>query len=293
MCVIAVAYKKDPKLSDLYRCESTNPHGGGVAWAEKGFVHFKKGLKAEEMQELVANKPFPHVFHFRIASVGKVIPALCHPFIVKRKHNCDMAGVTNSPVLFHNGTMGDWRFMAKLAGVTYPEFASDSMVMARIISVRGHDILNHLVQGNKFTVLHPDGQVKNYGQFTRIDENDYSNGYWSYGSPSTYYGRGQQQGHGKQAGEGDWLPEMGDMCGTGNAGDKECPECHKRNVDKDNTGQFLCNNCYFLWTEVDGEVKSDSLPAEGEGDVATVETPPAAPPAPPSQVSEEPPPVGT
>src|ERR1017187_1470790 len=119
MCVIAIATKQDPNMATLYKCQSANPHGGGVAWAENGFVHYKKGLNAEEMQELVANKPFPHIFHFRIASVGKVIPSLCHAFLVKRKHNCDMAGVTQNPVFFHNGTISDWKYMALLAGVKY------------------------------------------------------------------------------------------------------------------------------------------------------------------------------
>jgi len=248
MCVIAVALKKDPSMADLYKCESSNPHGGGVAWAENGYVHFKKGIRAEEMQDLVANKPFPHVFHFRIASVGKVIPALCHPFTIKRKHNCDMAGVTNSPILFHNGTIPEWKFMAQLAGVKYPDFASDSMVLARIISLRGEGVLSHLTSGNKFVILWPNGDVKTYGGFTRIDGNDYSNSYWNW--RGNYYS-----------------PDT--TCSThrdkhpyaGSKSQYQCPECQGWNVDSDNSGQFLCNDCYHLWVEkAAGEEKVEGVP---------------------------------
>lgn len=175
MCVIAVAVKSEIDLASLYKCEAANPHGGGVAWAEKGYVHFKKGIKAEEMQDLVKDKPFPHVYHFRIASVGKIIPALCHPFVVRRKQNCDMEGVTSHPVLFHNGTVTNWRFLAKVAGVTYPEFASDSMIIARIISLRGEALLSQICDHSRFCVLHPDGKVNLHGGFAELNGNRYSN----------------------------------------------------------------------------------------------------------------------
>ena len=268
--MIAVALTKDPDLASLYKCEQTNPHGGGVAWSENGYIHFKKGIKAEEMADLVANKPFPHIFHFRIASSGggkngsSVIPALCHPFTVKRKHNCDMEGVTKSDVLFHNGTIPEWKFLAQLSGIKYPDFASDTMVMARIISMRGESILTHLTAGSKFTVLHPDGQVKLYGGFTRIDGVEYSNSYWNVkvwrqDDYSNYHSHHQTCD----------IPEDDEEPSK-----RQCPECRGYNVDGDNSGQFLCNDCCHLWT-----VKLH-LSVDTHTDTTSSQTPFGSPPNP-------------
>jgi predicted glutamine amidotransferase len=240
MCVIVVAPTKDPDLPTLYKCQDKNPHGGGVAWAENGFVHFKKGITAEQMQDLVANKPFPHIFHFRIASVGKVIPALCHPFVVKRKHNADMDGVTNCPVFFHNGTIQDWKYMAQLAGVKYPEFASDSMVLARIVSMRGEGILNHISTGNRFVVLRPDGTVKTYGQFTRVGDCEYSNNYWNFTSHRPYGGATKYSGAQREWDIEDETPAAGDI---------QCPSCGRFNAEADGSGSFLCPDCFHFWSQ--------------------------------------------
>lgn len=265
MCVIIVCPTKDPDLATLYKCEDKNPHGGGVAWAANGYVHFKKGIKSEEMLDLASHQPFPHVFHFRIASVGHVIPALCHPFLVKRKHNCDMAGVSNNPLLFHNGTIPEWRFMAQLAGVKYPDFASDSMVIARIVSLRGAGILPHLINGNKFVVLWPNGEVKTYGAFAHRGGVEgiieYSNTYWDIG---------RQIDYGKHSGS--YAPTCGsqqefqDEDGPGDLA-MQCPECKKRNVETDEKGQFLCNDCYNLWTNV-------PVPTESDEHAATIQASP-------------------
>jgi predicted glutamine amidotransferase len=244
MCVIVVAPTKDPDLKTLYKCQDKNPHGGGVAWSENGFVHFKKGVNAEQMQDLVAGKPFPHIFHFRIASVGKVIPALCHPFVVKRKHNADMDGVTNCPVFFHNGTIQDWKYMAQLAGVKYPEFASDSMVLARIVSLRGEGILNHISTGNRFVVLRPDGTVKTYGQFTRVGDCEYSNNYWNFQSYTTshrsYGGATKYHGSQREWDIEDEFPQSEDSV--------QCPSCKKHHTESDGAGSFLCSDCLHFWS---------------------------------------------
>lgn len=178
MCVIAIAIKHKLSLSVLQQCEDKNPHGGGVAWAEKGQVHFKKNISAQEAHDLVKDKPLPHVFHFRIASVGAVMPALCHPFPIRSRDNSEMEGTAGS-VFFHNGTVHQWKFLARLAGVHYPDYASDSMVMARIAALRGKAILEE-IQGGKYAILNGDGSINLYGEFQEQEGNLFSNLFWTY-----------------------------------------------------------------------------------------------------------------
>lgn len=178
MCVIAIAVKHRIPLAILEKCEETNPHGGGVAWVADGTVHFKKNITAAQAHELVKDKPLPHVFHFRIASIGGVIPALCHPFAVRNKCNDELEGTTQA-AFFHNGTVKDWKFFAKLAGVNYPEYASDSMVVARLVALRGKSILEDLPIG-RFAILNADRSINLYGEFLDKDGCLYSNLFWTY-----------------------------------------------------------------------------------------------------------------
>ena len=68
-------------LENGFRCHGD---GCGIAWAEGGKLHVKKGvgMKFEEFYEAYeAVKQYPCLIHFRKSTSGKIDEANCHPFI--------------------------------------------------------------------------------------------------------------------------------------------------------------------------------------------------------------------
>jgi hypothetical protein len=87
MCVILVcpAHVR-PDRATLEACHAANPHGAGVAWRDGDEVRWLKGLDPDELNRC-PKLPGEIVIHFRMASVGRWCPALCHPFPVTRRHH--------------------------------------------------------------------------------------------------------------------------------------------------------------------------------------------------------------
>jgi predicted glutamine amidotransferase len=183
MCVIAVALKRELPIETLRRCEQANAHGAGVAWADGKKVHWVKGITAEQALELVKDKPFPHVYHFRIASVGSVRQSLCHPFPVRLKDLFELSGEEKS-VLFHNGTVQNWKYLSKVAGVKVGDDFSDSSAMAKIVALRGPDFLNETP--GKWCLMNADGTLDVYGGFEKHDGALFSNMFWKYSGDRAY-----------------------------------------------------------------------------------------------------------
>ncbi len=145
MCVILVCPDGvRPDRDTLTACHETNPHGAGVAWRENGEVRWFKGLSLDEVTALVPSLPGEIVIHFRIASVGEVVPALCHPFPVTRLSTTRLTGHARA-VLFHNGTWLDWRhalWWVRVRDLTGPQ--SDTRAAAMLADRFGPDVLGRL-----------------------------------------------------------------------------------------------------------------------------------------------------
>lgn len=115
MCVIMAA--ETARVSpDMIRAGfKSNPHGAGIAYREKNaknevVVRWKKGIDSvDEVIALEATLELPYVLHFRIPTEGGNDRDLCHPFPVTKNVELFRDGITHQPVLFHNGTWGDWR----------------------------------------------------------------------------------------------------------------------------------------------------------------------------------------
>lgn len=109
MCVIAVCDSERPTGEQVSKMYEANDHGAGIAWIVGDTVHWKKGMKLDEIQKRVAETALPFVIHFRIPSCGGDIPQLCHPFPVDKNTNLDLEGKTKGAVLFHNGHWNAWK----------------------------------------------------------------------------------------------------------------------------------------------------------------------------------------
>jgi len=160
MCVISISLrgKKFPE-ADLRRMWDANPHGAGIAFLRSdGRVEVKKGFMSfDQFMEVYETVPEAmHALHFRLRSAGEILPQLTHPFRVdgidtqKLKYNA-------KAVLFHNGTVSDWRtlYIAILSSFTKKErdkilslqCVSDTYVVSLLVNRFGHNILRHLDGG--------------------------------------------------------------------------------------------------------------------------------------------------
>lgn len=168
MCIILLCDEKLPTLEDLRKSEKTNKDGGGIAWIENDKVHWIKGITADQIYDLLQTgsikKPF--IVHFRIASIGKIEPSLCHPFPVEPNVSLEIEGMADK-VLFHNGHWSEFSDTALKAVISsnkvFPEGSiSDSRVLAWLASIYGESILNFIPSHNRIAILDKDG-IRYYG----------------------------------------------------------------------------------------------------------------------------------
>ncbi len=143
MCVALICPPKvRPSLPLLQACHRANPHGAGIAWREKGRIHWRKGLGPCEVHQLASEHSGEVIIHFRWASVGVISPRLCHPFPVTSAAELAAAG-TAAAVLFHNGTWGEWeRALPTIGQLEGP--VSDSRAAAALVSHSGSRFLRRL-----------------------------------------------------------------------------------------------------------------------------------------------------
>ena len=175
MCLIIAVSARAPDPSLLDTAQQFHGDGIGVAWLEKGSVHWTKGLNLERLKAAMPGFRPPYTIHFRQATVGGRSARLCHPFPISRSVPLDLKG-HGRLVLFHNGHIAEWRDMI-LHALQRPDVKlpagewSDSRVVAFLCSVYGLGFL-HLIEGiNKFATLSRRGIVL-YGQWYERE------GYW-------------------------------------------------------------------------------------------------------------------
>lgn len=163
---------------------ATNPHGNGLAWMDnvKGhlFVHWKKGIKDEDVKNLVKNLGNTMVvFHARIATVGGTNGLLTHPFPVTLNPRLQYNGVDDM-VLFHNGHYSGWEKLIPEASLKSHEYAwSDSRAIAHGLAsgqVKIEDLGKAV--GGVFAILSTKpfngdanvGTVEHYGDWEKLDD---------------------------------------------------------------------------------------------------------------------------
>lgn len=193
MCVVCIVDNTRPTDKMVAQMYQANKFGAGIAWREtrklkgtKGeekIVHWRKGLKLEEVQELVRTVPIPFIAHFRIPSCGPDVPELNHPFPISDEVEMFLDGVIPGWVLFHNGTWHHWKDMlfdsCLKAGVKIPKGPwSDTRAMALVVKKLGLNALefidektvafgpsqgNCLINGNGWSRVAVDDGEKKHG----------------------------------------------------------------------------------------------------------------------------------
>lgn len=175
MCVIAIC-SEIPKSNVIKKMYDTNPDGAGIAWREKDFIHWKKGLSLEQVEMEITNKPLPFVLHFRLASVGRKTKELCHPFPITKNVELNETGKAKS-VLFHNGHWSKWKEacfeMTVRRNLTIPNGEwSDTRAIAWIVYHNSEKILHFI--NEKICIFSVNG-IRLYGEWQEHDKMIVSN----------------------------------------------------------------------------------------------------------------------
>lgn len=247
MCVIICCDKRSghikPKM--LKNAEKMNSDGMGIAWINrKGLVQWKKGLNSKQVSRLIRKeKPSltkGYIVHARIASIGDVCPELTHPFVINQEANSSLEGMTDKPVLFHNGTWTEYeditiKTLVKQGLKMYKGKNSDSRAMAFLSHIYGIEFLQ-LLKTQKIAILTKDG-IRKFGGFPEVDKFSCSNDYFK--NPSTFYYGGSLAGMNGGFDDG--------FYGNYNYSDNVyCPDCDTyKDVDQFTYDYDTCNECFM------------------------------------------------
>lgn len=188
MCVIAY-FEKDRELNkvELENCFEANPDGAGLMYYDKNkeMVHIQKGfMDFDSFWEVASKLPtsLDRVFHFRIATSGKISGACCHPFVVSDNYEkMSRTDVWGRMGMVHNGVMYDY---TPAEGMKSKH--SDTMQFIKeVVSQLPEDVImntalqtlwNKAMGTNKYIVLSRQGTAV-IGNFTQSQESGalYSN----------------------------------------------------------------------------------------------------------------------
>ena len=203
MCIICECNKSLTK-TEFHECWTSNTHGAGFAWHKDGKNHYIKGFMDEDKAwAAYQDVPVPHVAHFRLASAGGVHADLTHPFIVSMESPISKEWDGAEPLIFHNGTISDWKQMlfslSLRLGHLPPGEMSDTRVVAMAVGIMGESALNFFGY-SKFAMIDSAGVIFRYGTWEKDGENWYTNsGYktvrysravYGYGGDDYGYGNG-------------------------------------------------------------------------------------------------------
>lgn len=172
MCIIAIKQSGTPIDWDILdACDMNNPDGSGFAYPTDTGVKIRKGFfKIQELEQAIADEGIdttetPIMFHFRIATHGKVAPATCHPFPLSHLENqLTTLDMETEIAVSHNGivpNMGKDRYL------------SDTMIFIRdYLAPLGTKVLDPAIQplleqaaDSKLAFMTADGEVLTIGKF--------------------------------------------------------------------------------------------------------------------------------
>jgi hypothetical protein len=180
MCIIAICEDKRLDYAEFMRYFKSNPDGVGFVYTRvgNGKLMYMKGMmdKDEAWSKYINNvgNSGKHIVHFRKSSIGDPSPELTHPFFITNHISSVMPleGEITEPIIFHNGHFMDWQGVFTMLCVKFGEVPageiSDTRVLAMALSFikpENWDKYLEVMEGNKFAVVHPDGNIERYGMF--------------------------------------------------------------------------------------------------------------------------------
>ena len=186
MCVIIVAKSgiKVP-MENLKAAWHSNSDGAGMSYIENGVVRIRKGfMKFEDFVDALRETPVDtdRMFHFRIATAGKVIPGICHPYPVEQNFKAMYAtDMLTNMACAHNGVI-TWCNPPQATQATFSD--SMSFISGYLYPLRHEIMTNTALQemvkrstSSKFAVMTAQGVIT-IGDFIELGGVYYSNSSW-------------------------------------------------------------------------------------------------------------------
>lgn len=172
MCIIVACENRCLTKEEFDCCFDGNHHGVGFGWRIGSTNYYKKGfMKLDVAWEVYQTVPLPHIAHFRLASAGGVCPELTHPFVVSAESPIAMEWQGPEKLLFHNGTITDWKTMlfsiAAMIGHLPEGEMSDTRFVALAYHYMGQDVFRFF--SSKFAILKEDG-INTIGNWRKIED---------------------------------------------------------------------------------------------------------------------------
>jgi predicted glutamine amidotransferase/DNA-directed RNA polymerase subunit RPC12/RpoP len=194
MCVIVLKPKnvKIPDIKILEQCFDYNNNGAGIAYVKsnenivhirKGFMHFKDFKKAINALNFQIGDTV--MYHFRIATAGKICKENTHPFpLSKNLSDLRLLSLKTNCAIAHNGILHDM-----------PSDVKKSDTMDFILTVLSDPVVYHNLQNKaivslvektighgKIALLHSTGEFTLYNRELWKEEKGilYSNYFWKY-----------------------------------------------------------------------------------------------------------------
>lgn len=186
MCVIIVAKKgvKVP-MENLRAAWNANQDGAGMSFIENGVVRIRKGFMTfDAFLEALRETPIDtdRMFHFRIATAGKIAPEICHPYPVESNFKamyatdmltnmaCSHNGIISwcNPPQAHTSSFSD--SMAFISGYIYP-LRHEVMQNTAL-----QEMINRSTN-SKFAIMTANGVIT-IGDFIELGGVFYSNSSW-------------------------------------------------------------------------------------------------------------------
>lgn len=185
MCVIVVKPKgKSIDFETLQKCQLANPDMFGVSYSYKGFIYTYRGqTKLTRVWDRIIThiqtlESVDMVWHFRIATSGKVNTVNSHPFPLSRYVLTQTPNMkyfrSKHGVLVHNG------IISGLGGKVYSDTMNLARLLTKLTQTERHIMLETVADySNKFAILYPN-RIELFGHFQNESDCHFSNLSWKY-----------------------------------------------------------------------------------------------------------------
>jgi len=184
MCIIAYkpAGVAQPSKAILKNCFSNNPDYCGYMYSENNQVHIRKGFSGVRTLRKSINENItdilntPIVYHFRIATSGKIKPGNSHPFPLSSSvTDLQSLSISCDSGMVHNGIfqgLGDKKISdtMELIRDTLSRFSFAELCTSKILN-----LLDMAFDGNRIVILNRDGEALTFGDWVENEGIAYSN----------------------------------------------------------------------------------------------------------------------
>lgn len=177
MCILIAKKSNVRKMTtqEIKNSASNNPDGFGMSYVYKGKMYIHKTFILEDIIKINDELPSdtPIIYHFRIATHGKVNENNCHPFIDKEQ---GVSFAHNGVLSIENDKQKDWTD-------SETAFRYIFLPLLKVMDINSNEFecaVNTIIGSSKFAFLQENGEITTFGNFINEDGLLFSNSTYTY-----------------------------------------------------------------------------------------------------------------